>query len=176
MQITVDVGLVLAALAALLIFWRYNKRREDALVARVEKLQAEQASLKEKIEQRQGQGRQRVSAKPTIHRLSIRLNAAGVYQLRTSQNELPGPLSVRPGDIIVWDPGEAEAVYQFPRIPFFTEVRDFTVRREAGTPLEVTVSPQVPTGAYVYAVYCKKGGLEGYAEGGSPPILVVVEG
>jgi hypothetical protein len=175
-QITVDVGLVLAALAALLIFWRYSKRREDALVARVEKLQAEHTSLKDAIEQRREQGRQRVSTKPTIHRLSIRLSAAGGYQLRTAQNELPGPMSVRPGDIIVWDPGEAEAVFQFPRIPFFTELRDFTVRRDAGTPLEVTVSPQVPKGAYVYAVYCKKGALEGYTEGGGPPTLIVVEG
>ena len=102
----------------------------------------------------------------------------GTWQVADKQGSLASPPQLAPGDTITWRGVDGAGTFQFPSNDLFAELDSYTANVEQGEALRLTrassVSIQTPL---VYAVYCTASGTPGgYAEGGSPPRIILLPG
>lgn len=90
---------------------------------------------------------------------------------------VPGHLDVVPGDEITWSSEATDVYFQFPVQELFVELieeRVWTRFLPRGGTVTVRVPDAVPPGEYVYAAFAGEG--KRYAEGGTPPKMIVKNG
>lgn len=109
--------------------------------------------------------------------LSISLKD-GVWKVLDQQGEPAPPPEVMAGDTITWTCDDADVDFQFPEDDLFTGQSGYTSQLSAGGQMSKTVasSPGLKTDqTIVYAAYCTPSdpAQSGYAEGGSPPRMII---
>lgn len=107
-------------------------------------------------------------------------NLAFTYQNNqweiTQNGALAPPPTVSPGDVIVYSSPDADVYLQFPQNNLFDELSDYTTTVSKGRPIELTAKANSVSAEtqLTYSAFCTNApDPEGYAVGGSPPIIVI---
>ncbi len=100
------------------------------------------------------------------------------WQVTDKQGNLASPPQLAPGDTITWRGVDGTGAFQFPSDDLFAELNDYTASVDQGESLRLTRASSTGIGIpLVYAVYCTASGTPGgYAEGGSPPRIILLPG
>ncbi len=120
-------------------------------------------------------------------RVAIGLDpASGRWQLRDPGSEqLALPIVVKRGEVATWENTTGNQIdLQFPSNALFVAggspnsggepIDDWIVTLSPGATLQVPISRDAPIGAYTYALWVRgEGSVTGYAQGGSPPRIIV---
>ncbi len=126
------------------------------------------------------------SPRPEVKQVSIRKDpASGRWQLQSGSGGLAGPIVVNRGDTITWENATNAAVdLQFPSDVLFEDdgnpfpgaktIDPWIVSISPGQTLQTRVSTKACVSSYVYAVWVRDdSAVTGYAQGGSPPRIIV---
>ncbi|NBC16514.1 MAG: hypothetical protein GVY18_04260 [Bacteroidetes bacterium] len=104
----------------------------------------------------------------------------GVWKVQDASGSSDPP-EVQAGDVINWDCNDADVEFQFPEDDLFVNQSGYTSSLSAGGQLSKTVasqSGQAGDKTVVYAAYCTPDGKgsAGYAEGSTPPKMIIKPG
>lgn len=104
----------------------------------------------------------------------------GVWNVQDASGSSEPP-EVQAGDVISWACQDANVAFQFPEEDLFTNQSSYTPSFSAGGQMSMTVassSGQATDKTVVYAAYCTPGskGTAGYAEGSTPPKIIIKPG